>query len=52
MQLCFVSVHGPRETYFVDEPRMLESSAIRPQECFQLQLPFRCRLQLLIRKYS
>jgi hypothetical protein len=22
MQLCFVSVHGPRETYFVDEPRM------------------------------
>jgi hypothetical protein len=20
MQLCFVSVHGPRETYFVDEP--------------------------------
>jgi hypothetical protein len=23
MQLCFVSVHGPRETYFVDEPRKL-----------------------------
>jgi hypothetical protein len=23
MQLCFVSVHGPRETYFVDEPRTL-----------------------------
>jgi hypothetical protein len=22
MQLCFVSVHGPRETYFVDEPRI------------------------------
>jgi hypothetical protein len=21
MQLCFVSVHGLRETYFVDEPR-------------------------------
>jgi hypothetical protein len=21
MQLCFVSVHGPRETYFVDELR-------------------------------
>jgi hypothetical protein len=21
MQLCFVSVHGPRETYIVDEPR-------------------------------
>jgi hypothetical protein len=21
MLLCFVSVHGPRETYFVDEPR-------------------------------
>jgi hypothetical protein len=21
VQLCFVSVHGPRETYFVDEPR-------------------------------
>jgi hypothetical protein len=21
MQLCFVSVHGPRETYFVDVPR-------------------------------
>jgi hypothetical protein len=24
MQLCFVSVHGPRETYFVDEPRTLK----------------------------
>jgi hypothetical protein len=24
MQLCFVSVHGPRETYFVDEPRTIE----------------------------
>jgi hypothetical protein len=23
MQLCFVSVHGPREPYFVDEPRSL-----------------------------
>jgi hypothetical protein len=23
MQFCFVSVHGPRETYFVDEPRIL-----------------------------
>jgi hypothetical protein len=23
MQLCFVSVHGPREAYFVDEPRIL-----------------------------
>jgi hypothetical protein len=23
MQLCFVSVHGPRETYFVDEPRTI-----------------------------
>jgi hypothetical protein len=22
MQLCFVSVHGPRETYFVDKPRI------------------------------
>jgi hypothetical protein len=22
MQLCFVSVHGPRKTYFVDEPRI------------------------------
>jgi hypothetical protein len=22
MLLCFVSVHGPRETYFVDEPRI------------------------------
>jgi hypothetical protein len=22
MQLCFVSVHGPRETYFADEPRI------------------------------
>jgi hypothetical protein len=22
MQLCFVSVHGPREPYFVDEPRI------------------------------
>jgi hypothetical protein len=21
MKLCFVSVNGPRETYFVDEPR-------------------------------
>jgi hypothetical protein len=24
MQLCFVSVHGPRETYFVDEPHISE----------------------------
>jgi hypothetical protein len=24
MQLCFLSVHGPRETYFVDEPRITE----------------------------
>jgi hypothetical protein len=23
MQLYFVSVHGPRETYFVDEPRII-----------------------------
>jgi hypothetical protein len=23
MQLCFVSVHGPRESYFVDEPRTI-----------------------------
>jgi hypothetical protein len=23
MQLCFVSVHGPRETYCVDEPRII-----------------------------
>jgi hypothetical protein len=22
MQLCFASVHGPRETYFVDKPRI------------------------------
>jgi hypothetical protein len=22
MKLCFVSVNGPRETYFVDEPRI------------------------------
>jgi hypothetical protein len=27
MQLCFVSVHGPRETYFVDEPRIWPSLA-------------------------
>jgi hypothetical protein len=24
MKLCYVSVNGPRETYFVDEPRMLD----------------------------
>jgi hypothetical protein len=23
MKLCFVSVNGPRETYFVDDPRVL-----------------------------
>jgi hypothetical protein len=28
MQLCFVSVHGPRETYFVDAPR----TSIRQRE--------------------
>jgi hypothetical protein len=28
MQLCFVSVHGPRETYFVDEPRILTLDAM------------------------
>jgi hypothetical protein len=26
MQLCFVSVHGPREPYFVDEPRINSNS--------------------------
>jgi hypothetical protein len=26
MQLCVVSVHGPRETYFVDEPRTMEQA--------------------------
>jgi hypothetical protein len=24
MKLCFVSVNGPRETYFVDEPRIID----------------------------
>jgi hypothetical protein len=24
MQLCFVFIHGPRDTYFVDEPRIYE----------------------------
>jgi hypothetical protein len=28
MKLCFVSVNDPRETYFVDEPRM---SGHKPQ---------------------
>jgi hypothetical protein len=28
MQLCFVSVHGLRETYFVDEPRIKLLSVI------------------------
>jgi hypothetical protein len=27
MQLCFFSVHGPRETYFVDEPRTVRAFA-------------------------
>jgi hypothetical protein len=35
-----------------DCPNMAESSAIRPQECSKWQLPFHCRLHLLIRKYS
>jgi hypothetical protein len=35
MKLCFVSVNGPRETYFVDEPRikkkvMFLGSKVRP----------------------
>jgi hypothetical protein len=29
MQLCFVSVHGPRETYFVDEPRINDGRCYR-----------------------
>jgi hypothetical protein len=33
MQLCFVSVHGPRETYFVDKPR---SSEILHEEFVEL----------------
>jgi hypothetical protein len=28
MQLCFVSVHCPRETYFVDEPRIKKLSCV------------------------
>jgi hypothetical protein len=28
MKLCFVSVNGPRETYFVDEPRTFSSHGI------------------------
>jgi hypothetical protein len=27
MQLCFVSVHGPRKTYFVDEPRSYHAAS-------------------------
>jgi hypothetical protein len=27
MKLCFVSVNGPRETYFVDEPRKWKAAA-------------------------
>jgi hypothetical protein len=26
MKLCFVSVNGPRETYFVDEPWYINNS--------------------------
>jgi hypothetical protein len=29
MQLCFVSVHGPKKTYFVDEPRTSGPSTVR-----------------------
>jgi hypothetical protein len=29
MQLCFVSVHGPRETYFVDEPHILNCTVLQ-----------------------
>jgi hypothetical protein len=28
MQLCFVSVHGPREPYFVDEP-LINATAMK-----------------------
>jgi hypothetical protein len=33
MQLCFVSVHGPRETYFVDEPRMYVTVMTADESC-------------------
>jgi hypothetical protein len=40
MQLCFVSVHGPRETYFVDEPRIIEFADISTTVEDFVNLPF------------
>jgi hypothetical protein len=47
----------PQHTHCVSySPHMIvqiwQRSAIRPQECSQWQLPFHCRLHLLISKYS
>jgi hypothetical protein len=30
MKLCFVSVNGPRETYFVDAPRIQRKIEVSP----------------------
>jgi hypothetical protein len=35
MKLCFVSVNGPRETYFVDEPRKI---ILKPIWTYGIQL--------------
>jgi hypothetical protein len=45
MQLCFVSVHGPRETYFADEPRISydlaqQDAPIKNQELKQFRRVF------------
>jgi hypothetical protein len=34
MKLCFVSVNGPRETYFVDEPRTILAQNEKSRQLF------------------
>jgi hypothetical protein len=31
--LCFVSVNGPRETYFVDEPNTIQNPMYKGEHC-------------------
>jgi hypothetical protein len=46
MKLCFISVNGPRETYFVDEPRSFnllsmerEDEVVRTEFCYSVHGP-------------
>jgi hypothetical protein len=47
MQLCFVSVHCPRETYFVDEPCIFNPAKLSDS---RLYLKAECRVCHTVRR--